>query len=124
HAWIPEEIMEMEPKWRNFFENVCTVQFNHRVLAVTTFTSIMSMYAMAHTGGLWKHLPKQSRIAMHAIAAMAATQVGLGLGTLLMHAPAPVAAAQQTGALMLLTLTTWAANSLKFTRLARLARII
>jgi hypothetical protein len=29
---VPEEYWEMVPKWRNFTENLATVQFNHRVL--------------------------------------------------------------------------------------------
>lgn len=33
--WIPEEILAMQPKWKNFFENAATVQFDHRLLVST-----------------------------------------------------------------------------------------
>ena len=122
--WIPDEILEIVPLWRNFFENVATVQFDHRVLALTTFSSIMGMFALARGGGVWKLLPRQSQLALHSVAGMGAVQVALGLGTLLMYVPVPMAAAHQTGALVLLTLTTWTANSLKFAKLARVAKII
>jgi cytochrome c oxidase assembly protein subunit 15 len=43
-VWVPQEILEMEPKWRNLFENTCTVQFDHRYLAMTTMSTIWGMY--------------------------------------------------------------------------------
>ena len=32
--WIPPDIMALEPWWRNLFDNLSTVQFDHRVLAI------------------------------------------------------------------------------------------
>ena len=84
----------------------------------------MGMFALARGGGIWQLLPRQSQLALHSVAGMGALQVALGLGTLLMYVPVPMAAAHQTGALVLLTLTTWTANSLKFAKLARVAKII
>lgn len=30
--WIPTDIVAFSPKWKNFFENPTTVQFDHRLL--------------------------------------------------------------------------------------------
>ena len=30
--WIPDDILAMSPKIKNFFENPTTVQFDHRIL--------------------------------------------------------------------------------------------
>ena len=30
--WIPSDIMNFSPKWKNVFENPTTVQFDHRIL--------------------------------------------------------------------------------------------
>ena len=30
--WVPEDIMTMKPRMKNFFENPTTVQFDHRLL--------------------------------------------------------------------------------------------
>ena len=38
--WVPDGLLEMEPKWRNFVENTATVQFDHRVLAMTTLAGM------------------------------------------------------------------------------------
>lgn len=65
--WVPDEILEMQPLWRNFFENTATVQFDHRVLALTTLTGISGMYAAAATSGaaMWSALPAFTRTAFH-----------------------------------------------------------
>jgi cytochrome c oxidase assembly protein subunit 15 len=38
--WIPEGILAQSPAWRNFFENIATVQFDHRALATLVFASV------------------------------------------------------------------------------------
>jgi cytochrome c oxidase assembly protein subunit 15 len=40
--WIPPGTMALEPFWRNFFDNMTTVQLDHRILAITTFIVIIS----------------------------------------------------------------------------------
>ena len=42
-VWVPDEILEMQPLWRNFFENTCTVQFDHRYLALSTMSALWGM---------------------------------------------------------------------------------
>jgi len=119
--WIPSEIMELEPKWRNLFENTATVQFDHRVLAISTLTSMGTMYVLARkgaAGSLWAALPSNTKALFHSVAAMSATQVGLGIGTLLLYVPIPLAAVHQAGSLVLLTLTTLLAHSLRFSTFA------
>ena len=39
--WIPPGYLALEPTWRNFFENIATVQFNHRLLAISTFALVL-----------------------------------------------------------------------------------
>lgn len=104
--WIPEGILEMNPIWRNFFENTATVQFDHRVLAMTTLGSIAAMYARAFqpvsvngaSGGkasLLSVLPKRVATGCHASMGMAVMQVGLGISTLMLVVPVPLAATHQ-----------------------------
>ena len=42
--WLPPGMFALEPAWRNFFDNIATVQFDHRVLAISTFILIV-LYA-------------------------------------------------------------------------------
>ena len=120
--WVPSGILEMQPVWRNFFENTATVQFDHRVLALTTLSSVAGLYAAARrsAGGLvWAALPTQARALFHATATMAVGQVGLGIATLLLYVPIPLAAVHQFGSLTLLTFLTALTHSLNFSKYSR-----
>jgi len=115
--WIPSGILSMEPLWKNFFENTATVQFDHRVLALSTVGTVSAMYAYAVRSGngiFWKSLPKYTQYAFNACLGMTATQVGLGISTLLLYVPVPLAAVHQAGSLVLLTCITCLAHSLRF----------
>jgi cytochrome c oxidase assembly protein subunit 15 len=83
------------------FEDAVTAQFVHRWLAVT-------VVALAIT--LWLRRRALSPAAARPIAwlaAMSVLQAGLGIGTLLLQVPIPLAAAHQAGAVMLWTLALW-----------------
>jgi cytochrome c oxidase assembly protein subunit 15 len=97
--WLPPAGWMLEPGWRNLFENIATVQFAHRVLATTTFVAILAFWSslLRHT------LPATTRTAAHLLMLMAVIQVGLGISTLLLLVPVPLAATHQAGALLLLT---------------------
>jgi heme a synthase len=126
--WIPPEIIDpsLYPKWRNFFENTATVQFDHRILAMGTLASVSYQYAKARlalNGSFWKALPNYSRIAFNSVAAMSAIQVTLGISTLLLYVPIPLAAAHQAGSLLLLTCLSCLAHSFRFSRFSAIAGI-
>jgi len=93
--WIPSEVLKLQPMWRNFFENTATVQFDHRVLALSTLGSIGATYAIALRNPSWSMLPRFTRLCFHGVAAMSVTQVGLGISTLLLYVPIPLAAVHQ-----------------------------
>ncbi|MED6107399.1 hypothetical protein PIB30_117955 [Stylosanthes scabra] len=40
NTWISDDIFEMTPLIRNFFENTSTVQFDHRILATASLVSV------------------------------------------------------------------------------------
>jgi cytochrome c oxidase assembly protein subunit 15 len=96
---VPEGYAQLQPFWRNLFENVAAVQFDHRVLAVTTFCAAVGLWAWG-----WRlvHAPSQ-RTALHLLLAAACLQVTLGISTLLLVVPIPLAAAHQAGAVLLFT---------------------
>jgi heme a synthase len=97
--WVPEGLWALTPLWTNFFENVVTVQFDHRLLAVTLFALIAALWVAAQR----QALPSATRTAIHLLLAVAVVQVGLGISTLLMHVPIALASAHQGGAVVLLT---------------------
>jgi heme a synthase len=98
--FVPADYSQLEPFVRNWFENVTAIQFDHRLLAETTFVVVIGLTII---GMVWPPLPRPARPALAALGAAALCQVALGISTLLLAVPVPVAAAHQAGAVMLLT---------------------
>ena len=100
---IPVGLFELSPMWRNFFENIVTVQFDHRVLATLLFLIIPVFWFKA--GKLAGRLKLQplARTGNHLLLAALALQITLGISTLLLVVPVALAAAHQAGAIILLT---------------------
>ena len=98
--WIPEVIFMQTPLWRNFFENIATVQFNHRLLATLVFIGVITLWVTARRYSL----PAAVRTGLQLMLAAVVLQVGLGISTLLLHVPVSLAATHQAGALLLLTI--------------------
>ncbi len=108
---VPEGLFGMQPLWRNFFENVVTVQFDHRVLALTTFTVIVVYWWRSRRAGL----PRRARPALHLLLGMAIVQVLLGIKTLLLAVPIPLGAAHQAVAMLLFTVALYLCHGLRGT---------
>lgn len=96
---VPAGYAQLHPLYLNWFENIAAVQFDHRVLAMATFTAIVLLWA----AGRRASLPKPAHITLHALLAAASVQLVLGISTLLLVVPIPLAAAHQAGAVLLLT---------------------
>ncbi len=99
--YVPAGYDLLHPFVRNWFENIPAIQFDHRLLAETTFAFVLALSAF----GLPRRrtLPRSSRIALWVLLAAAILQVTLGISTLLLVVPIPLAAAHQAGAVLLLT---------------------
>lgn len=97
--YIPDGYAQLSPFIRNWFENIPAVQFDHRLLAETTVTAIIVLWLAARRAAL----PRPANIALHALLAAALLQGSLGISTLLLVVPVPLAAAHQAGAVLLLT---------------------
>jgi heme a synthase len=89
--------------WRNFFENPTTVQFDHRVLATTTYIATALLFASSRRAAVRAALPPLALCTTSALFWMANVQVALGISTLLYLVPVPLAAAHQAGSVVLLT---------------------
>lgn len=85
-----------KPLWRNFFENALTVQFDHRMLAYTVW--LVAGWHLADTvrhGAAWR-----GALALFAAVTL---QAALGITTLLLVVPLPLALAHQATAIVVLT---------------------
>jgi cytochrome c oxidase assembly protein subunit 15 len=95
---VPEGYAPLQPLWLNWFETIPAVQFNHRLLAVLTFTAVLALW------GLWRaRTAGPVRSALDLLLAAACLQVALGISTLLLVVPTSLAAAHQAGAMLLIS---------------------
>lgn len=107
--WIPTDLLTFSPVVRNFTENPTTVQFDHRILGMTTISLITALYVMSKR----VNLPRRAYAASTALFLMGLIQVGLGITTLLTYVPVPIAATHQSGSLILLSIAIWLSHELK-----------
>ena len=93
-AFMPADAWAMQPWWLSAFENATTIQFDHRVLAYAVVACSLVVLARA---------PRAVRGVAWAVVAAVSLQVCLGIATLLLRVPVPLAAAHQLGAVLVLT---------------------
>jgi cytochrome c oxidase assembly protein subunit 15 len=107
--WVPPGLMALEPAWRNFFDNLTTVQFDHRLLAITTFM-LIALYWFRARGA---EFPRRARAGANAVLVIAALQVLLGILTVVLAVPTTLAVGHQANALLLLTATLYLLHPLR-----------
>merc|ERR1712180_108104 len=113
--WIPEDILAFSPTLRNITENPTTVQFNHRILGTSTLAALLLTAARAQSLPLPPHL----RLTALALGGMGCLQVAMGITTLLLYVPVPVAAEHQSGALATLSLAMWLAHEMRLAKIVK-----
>jgi cytochrome c oxidase assembly protein subunit 15 len=104
---VPEGMFELTPWYLNFMENLITVQFDHRWLALATLLAVVALWQQALRRGVSGPL----RFAFHLVLVLAVIQVGLGIATLLLVVPLPLAVLHQACALALFSMIVIAARA-------------
>ncbi|MGI9204428.1 MAG: COX15/CtaA family protein [Woeseiaceae bacterium] len=107
--WVPPGLMALEPWWRNLFDNIATVQFDHRILAIATFILIIAYWAKFPK----RDLPVRLRKGINALLHTATLQVALGITTLLLVVPIVLAATHQAVAMLLFTVALYLCHGLR-----------
>lgn len=97
-SFVPESLFGLDPTWRSFFEDVTTVQFNHRMIAYAIVIYVGAMWWLGRKApgfsGVHGWMPR--------IALMTLIQVVLGIATLLTVVNIPLALAHQILAFLLM----------------------
>jgi len=106
---VPPETFMLEPWWQNFFWNVATVQLVHRALFWLLLVLIPMLW--------WRARSTRAKVAAHHLLAMFLIQAALGISTLLLAVPVPLAAMHQAGAVLLLAASLWTAHALRARRI-------
>ena len=115
--WIPSDMMQLSPWYRNSLENTATVQWTHRMLGQAT--GVVAVYTAWNglgplTSGVL--LTPQARMGLYAVGITAIGQVTLGIVTLLNYVPLSLAAAHQLGSIFVFSSSLYLAHSLRYAR--------
>jgi cytochrome c oxidase assembly protein subunit 15 len=97
--FVPEGAYGSAPFWLAPFEDVTTVQFNHRMMAYVLTAAVLALWVAGRRAGLSGALAASS----NALAGVLMFQVLIGIWTLLEVVPIWLAALHQFGAVALLT---------------------
>jgi cytochrome c oxidase assembly protein subunit 15 len=106
---IPPEIMLIQPWWRNFFYNMATVQFDHRLLAYVLVVMIGWFWWRVRNGSVSGRAKGWADFLLLALLA----QILLGITTLLYVVPVWLGVAHQAGALVVFTAAIGAMHALR-----------
>jgi cytochrome c oxidase assembly protein subunit 15 len=108
--FVPPEILLLKPWYMNLVNNMATVQFDHRLLAWTLLALVPLWWWRVRAT---PSLPAGARRAAHLLLAMVLIQASLGIATLLLVVPLPLAALHQAGAVLLFAAAINAAHILR-----------
>ena len=107
--FVPPEIFSLDPWYLNFFSNMATVQFDHRLIAWLLVFLVAWFWMRVRR----EAAPRRAKLAADLLLGALALQITLGIATLLLAVPAPLAAAHQAGALLVFSAALFAAHSLR-----------
>ncbi|KAF3426438.1 hypothetical protein E2986_01023 [Frieseomelitta varia] len=110
NKWIPDDIFTLSPLLKNFTENPTTVQFDHRILGITTLSLITYIATVSRK----YKLPGNAKKAVTAVLCAGYLQVLLGILTLVHHVPVSLGACHQSGSLIVLSTMIWLCHELKY----------
>lgn len=107
--FIADDLFFQSPWWINFFENPGTAQFLHRLTALIVTLVLVAFVIRLCRAQMSDALNFRAYYLIFALLA----QVALGISTLILVVPVPLAVAHQGGAIVLLTMALYALHGLK-----------
>jgi cytochrome c oxidase assembly protein subunit 15 len=107
---VPPEIMLLDPWYLNFVDNMATVQFDHRAIGLVLAIAVpIFWWGIRST----RAASQSSRRGADLLIGVLIVQVTLGIATLLLVVPLPLAVAHQAGAVLLFAAAINAAHALR-----------
>ena len=110
--WIAPDLLSHSPWWMNFFENPVMAQFMHRLVAGIVAIVLIWLVVRAYRADLARYV----KLRFYYLPFGLLGQAMLGIATLMLVVPLPLAVAHQAGAFILFTLGLYAMHGLRRTR--------
>jgi len=112
---VPPEIFMIDPWYLNFFNNMATVQFDHRLGAWLLAFLAPWFWLKIRSAGITGN----ARLAANLLLLVLAIQIGLGITTLLLAVPVAWGAAHQGGSMVVFGVLLWLNHELRVTSALR-----
>jgi len=109
---IPPEIFMMDPWYLNFFNNMATVQFDHRLGAWLLALLVPLFWFRIHESPA----SRSARLAVNVLVFTVAAQIALGITTLLFAVPVALGVAHQGGSMVLFGVMLWVNHELRVSK--------
>lgn len=97
--FVPPDLLAYDPLWRNLFENHATVQFLHRLAAYVLFALVSGQFALVVVSAR----TTTARVSAFVLGFAVAFQMLVGIATLLLQVPLPLAIIHQAIAMVVLS---------------------
>jgi len=110
--WIAADLFHLSPWWINFFENPGAAQFLHRLMSGFVAIALVSLTVR----GRRAELPPALKRRFYYLPLGLLLQAALGIATLMLVVPLPLAVAHQAGAFLLITISLYVMHGLKARR--------
>jgi cytochrome c oxidase assembly protein subunit 15 len=98
-SFIPPGLYATTPAWLAVFEDITTIQFNHRMFAYVLLVLLSGTALLVYRSAAKQRAKPASVLLVMALL----LQIALGISTLLLHVPVWLATAHQGGAVVLLS---------------------
>jgi len=98
-SFVPRGLYATSPAWLAMFEDITTIQFNHRMFAYVLFVVLSASAVLVYRSATQGY----GKLAAVLLVLALCLQVILGISTLLLHVPVVLGTAHQGGAVVLLT---------------------
>jgi cytochrome c oxidase assembly protein subunit 15 len=95
--WIPPEMFLVEPAILNFFQNMTTVQWTHRLLGTVLGVMVIAMWGRT----FWLNTTKEEKKWILALFGTVLLQYAIGVFTLIYHVPLWLGVLHQVMAMIL-----------------------
>ena len=100
NSFIPPNLFALTPFWTNFFDNMTTVQFDHRIIAYILAIMIPIFWFKLRR----RDVSNRTKTLSNLLLGLLALQIALGITTLIYHVPTVLGVAHQAiGSLLFIT---------------------
>ena len=107
--WIASDLFHLSPWWINFFENPGAAQFLHRLLAGFVAIALITLVVRARRTAMAREMKRR----FYYLPLGLLVQAFLGIATLVLVVPIPLAVAHQAGAFVLFSLSLYVLHGLR-----------